>query len=142
MYFFVTFIFSEGFFLNICILFQFIGYWINSQNVNTLACQKPLPHMSFYLFLKLSKALAYPSIHLIWTKFGDDPFFSAFNTFSKLIYPTDIYLFKVNNSNTRTMSEICWKLTIEIPERRHWSRCYSFISNFEQISYIALVFLL
>ena len=28
-------------------------------------------------------------------------------------------LFKVNNRNTRTRLEICSKLTIKIPERRH-----------------------
>ena len=31
-----------------------------------------------------------------------------------------IYLFKVNNRNTRTRCEICSKLTIKTPERRHW----------------------
>ena len=31
-----------------------------------------------------------------------------------------IYLLKVNNRNTRTRGEICLKLTIKIPERRHW----------------------
>ena len=30
-----------------------------------------------------------------------------------------IYLFKVNNGNTRTMREICLKLTIKTPESRH-----------------------
>ena len=34
--------------------------------------------------------------------------------------PTDNYMFKVNNRNTRTRCEICSKLTIKIPERRHW----------------------
>ena len=32
--------------------------------------------------------------------------------------PASIYLFKVNNGNTRTMSEPCSKLTIKSPERR------------------------
>ena len=32
------------------------------------------------------------------------------------------YLLKVNNSNTRTRCEMCLKLTIKIPEPRHW-RC-------------------
>ena len=31
----------------------------------------------------------------------------------------DIYLFKFNNENTRTMCEVCSKLTIKTPERRH-----------------------
>ena len=33
-------------------------------------------------------------------------------------YPAGIYLFKANNRNTRTMCEICSKLTIKTPERR------------------------
>ena len=33
--------------------------------------------------------------------------------------PAGIYLFKVNNRNTRTRCEICSKLTIKTPERRH-----------------------
>ena len=34
-----------------------------------------------------------------------------------------IYLLKVNNRNTRTRCEICSKLTIKTPERRHWLYC-------------------
>ena len=34
-------------------------------------------------------------------------------------YPSIIYMFKVNNGNTRTMCEICSKLTIKTTERRH-----------------------
>ena len=34
----------------------------------------------------------------------------------KDIYPADIYLFKVNNRNTRTICEISSKLTIITPE--------------------------
>ena len=34
--------------------------------------------------------------------------------------PASIYLFKVNNGNTRTIRENCSKLTIKSPERRHW----------------------
>ena len=45
-----------------------------------------------------------------------------------------IYLLKVSKRNTRTMCEICSKLTIKIPERR--------IYNFEYISHLILVFLL
>ena len=48
--------------------------------------------------------------------------------------PADNYIFKVNNRNTRTKCEICSKLTIKIPERRHWRRCGIFIVNFEHIS--------
>ena len=41
-----------------------------------------------------------------------------------------IYMFKVNNRNTRTRCEICSKLTIKTPER-----------NSEHISHLVLVFL-
>ena len=34
-------------------------------------------------------------------------------------FPAGIYLLKVNNRNTRTRCEICSKLTIKTPERRH-----------------------
>ena len=56
--------------------------------------------------------------------------------------PAGIYLLKVNNRNTRTRCEICSKLTINTPERRHWRRSGVFIVNFEHISYLVLVFLL
>ena len=57
-------------------------------------------------------------------------------------YPAGNYIFKVNNRNTKTKCEICSKLTIKIPERRHWRRSGIFIVNFEHISYLVLVFLL
>ena len=57
-------------------------------------------------------------------------------------FPTGICMLKVNNRNTRTRCEICSKLTIKIPERRHWRRSDIFIVNFEHISYLVLVFLL
>ena len=53
---------------------------------------------------------------------------------SNVVNPAGIYLFKVNNRNTRTMGEICSKLTIKIPERRHWHCSVVLIFNFEQIS--------
>ena len=34
--------------------------------------------------------------------------------------PAGIYMFKVNNRNTRTRCEICSKLTIKTPERSFW----------------------
>ena len=44
--------------------------------------------------------------------------------------PANIYLFKVNNRNTRRRYEICSKLTIKTLELHHW-RCSSvFIVNF------------
>ena len=50
--------------------------------------------------------------------------------------------FKVSNRNTRTRCEICPKLTIKIPELRHWCRSGIFIANFGHISHLVLVFLL
>ena len=57
------------------------------------------------------------------------------------MYPAVIHLLKVNNRNTRTICEICSKVTIKLPERRHWCRSGIFIVNFEQISHIVLVFI-
>ena len=54
-------------------------------------------------------------------------------------FPAGIYLLKVNNRNTRTKCEICWKLTIKAPERR---RSGAFIVSFEHISQLVVVFLL
>ena len=39
-------------------------------------------------------------------------------TFST-VFSSSIYLFKVNQGNTRTMCEICSKLTVKAPGRRH-----------------------
>ena len=55
---------------------------------------------------------------------------------------TGIYLFKVNNGNTRSMCGICLKITIQTSERRQSRRFCVFIHNFELISLISLVFLL
>ena len=56
-------------------------------------------------------------------------------------YPAGIYFFKVNNENTRTMCEICSKLTTtKTPERSHWRRSGVFVVNFEQISHNVVVF--
>ena len=48
-------------------------------------------------------------------------------------HPTDIYLLKVKNRNTGTRYEICSKLTIKTPARRHCRRFGDFIVNFEHI---------
>ena len=54
--------------------------------------------------------------------------------------PVGIYMFKVNNRNTRTRCEIYSKLTIKTAE--HWRRSGVFLVNFEHISQLVLVFLL
>ena len=45
-------------------------------------------------------------------------FFSTFQFTLPLLSTIGIYMFKVNNRNTRTRCEICSKLTIETPEQR------------------------
>ena len=54
-------------------------------------------------------------------------------------YPAGIYLFKVNKRN-RKICEMCSKLTIKTPERRHERHSRVLIVNFEFISHIPLVF--
>ena len=44
-----------------------------------------------------------------------------------------IHLLKVNNRNTRKRIEICSKLTIKTPERRHWRHSGVIIVNFEHV---------
>ena len=58
----------------------------------------------------------------------------------KTIMPASIYLFNVNNINTRKRCETCSKLTIKTPERRRCSG--AFTVNFEHILQLFLVFLL
>ena len=47
-----------------------------------------------------------------------------------------IYLLNVNNRNTRTMCEICSKLTIKTPEQRQWRRSGVFIVICEHILHL------
>ena len=49
-------------------------------------------------------------------------------------------MLKVNNKNTRRRCEICSKLTIKIPGRRHWRRSGNFIVNCEHISHLVIEF--
>ena len=39
--------------------------------------------------------------------------------------PAGIYLLKISNRNTRTRCEICSKLTIMTPERRHFEYAFA-----------------
>ena len=52
-----------------------------------------------------------------------------------------IYFFRVSHGNSRARCELCSKLTIKTPERRHWCRSGFFIVKFEQIFHIVLVLL-
>ena len=51
-------------------------------------------------------------------------------------FPANIYLFKMNNRNTRKRCEICSKLTIKTPKRRHWTYYtpFSGIIDSEQVN--------
>ena len=55
--------------------------------------------------------------------------------------PAKIYQLKVDNGNTKKMHEICSKLTVKTPERRHWRCSIVFVVNFENIAHPFLVFL-
>ena len=57
-------------------------------------------------------------------------------------FPKNIYLFKVNNRNTRKRCKICSKLMLKTPKRRHWHCSSVFIDNFEHLSHLFLVLLL
>ena len=56
--------------------------------------------------------------------------------FDRVLYPRGIYLFKVNNRNSRKRCEIRSQLIT--PGRRHWRRSGVFILNFEHISNLLL----
>ena len=56
--------------------------------------------------------------------------------------PANIFLFKVNNRNSRKRCEICSKLTTKTPEIRQWVRSSVFIVNFKHFLHLFLVFLL
>ena len=58
----------------------------------------------------------------------------------KYFFPSWHLLAQSNNENTRAMLEICSKLTIKTPERRHRHCSGVFLVTFEQISHIALLF--
>ena len=59
-----------------------------------------------------------------------------------MIIPSNIYLFKVENKNTRKRCEKCIELTIKIPERRQLHLSGVFIVNSEHISHLFLLFAL
>ena len=62
-------------------------------------------------------------------------------TFSFACTQPTITCSKLKNKNSRTRYEIGMKLTIKTPERRQWRRSGLFIVNFEQVSYLTLMFL-
>ena len=88
-----------------------------------------------------------PSVGLIWTAFynvkllllwisaGKFRSFLTCNTLGKKCLPAKIYLFKVNDRNARKRFEICSKLTMKTPERRHWRHFVVSISNVSNVEF-------
>ena len=48
--------------------------------------------------------------------------------------PLNIYLFKIKSRNNRKICDICSRLTIKTPTRRHWYRSFVFIVEDEHFS--------
>ena len=59
--------------------------------------------------------------------------YSVIDYFDRVLNPANIYLFKVNNRNTRKRCEICSTLTIKTPEWYQWCHSGVFSVNFEHI---------
>ena len=59
--------------------------------------------------------------------------------FSEFSKPTDIYLFKLNNGETRKVCSVYSKLIIKTSELRQWRHFGFFFVNYEQIWHIVLV---
>ena len=77
-------------------------------------------HSSRHFLKYFSEASSSPIYHLIFPFIFQGFFIITLykrNAKSKQI--SSIYLLKVTNRNTRTRCEICSKLTIKTPERRH-----------------------
>ena len=101
-------------------------------------------------FIQKNRIVRYSSLALTFISFAR--FFQLFQPFSLSLpqskkqlcsnSPAGINLLKVNYRNTRTRYEICSKLTIKTPERRHWRRSGVFSVNFDHISHLVLVLLL
>ena len=123
--------------------------WISAQilSLKSLHSHSSFPLKNWYL-AKTTKNMAYMPIFrclFCWMIFFN--MFAvnceyAFSRQANLICPVGIYMFKVNNRNTRTRHKICSKLTIETPERCQWHHYGVFMANFEHISHLVLVFLL
>ena len=101
---------------------------MESTNKKNNGTQKQKQKLKYYLY----DVFHYSKVSLLLS--------SLFPT--KIRCPAGIYMFKVNNKNTRTSREIYSKLTTKTPARHHWRRSGVFIVNFEHISHLVLVFLL
>ena len=74
---------------------------------------------------------------------NDAQWFGGYERFKiqKTIHPSKHLPVQHNNRSTRKKCEICPKLTIKTPERRHQLLLCACIINFEQLSQVFLVFL-
>ena len=125
-------------FFNICVLSQCILYWIHFQNMHTFTYQKILLNSFFCLFLKSSYLQFILKCFPVFSK-NCNRILETTEINGNI--PANIYLFKVNNRNTKKRCEFYSKLTIKTPERRQWCRSAVYIVNFEHIPHLFLVFL-
>ena len=81
--------------------------------------KKRLWHKCFPVnFAKFLRTL-FLTEHLRWLLLNSITYCTCPNF--RRVNPAGNYMFKVNNRNTRTRCEICAKLTIKTPERRHYT---------------------
>ena len=70
----------------------------------------------------------------------------ALNRLMTFDFPAFNCMFKVNNRNTRSRSEICSDVTMKTPERcqchRQWRRSVAFIVIFQHVTHLVLVLFL
>ena len=97
------------------------GRWTYDVHENCLILKTP--HPAVHLRSKFFHPPGPWTSNLKWTPPPPTPS-TPTSLFDKL--PIGIYLLKVNNRNTRTRCEICWKLTIKTLEPCHWSRLLIF----------------
>ena len=93
------------------------------------------------LFVTSNQIFASRKLNLSLTNSIYLVFFFSRNT-KKTHTPIGIYMFKVNNRNTRTRCEIWSQLTIKTPEQCQCRRSGAFNVNLEHISHHVLAFLL
>ena len=80
------------------------------------------PSFTYYLRLLLLQQIFCLKFSNVWPKkiTWHYPSLQTSDTNQTTQFPAGIYMPKVNNRNTRRRCEICSKLAIKIPERRHW----------------------
>ena len=101
------------------------------KNVKVFIFDGFFPIFQFVAFMQHCPAEA-----VRWSIFQRSSYFEFAHIYSKNSIEGN-YLFKVNDTITKTRSVICWKFTIETPKY-----CFSaLIVNFQQISHFLFMFL-